>query len=415
MGFTIAIIIFSLIASAFFSGMEIALISSNRMEMEIEKKKETLVAKVITFLAERPEKFIATMLVGNNIAIVIYGIFTGSFIISLLPEISSEILKILIQTVISTLIILVFAEYLPKVIFSLFPNNLFKTFAIPVFFLYWLFAPITAFIMWITNLFLKMIGKEQQEDEIFVKDELRFFISEQLTDSDEEIIDSQVQIFHNALEFADIKVRECMIPRKEIVAMAIDEDIDHIRQKFIETGYSKIIIYQNNIDNVIGYIHSFDLFKKPRTTRSALLPVEFVNETEIAKEVMNKLIKSRKSVAIVNDEYGGTAGMLTVEDVVEELFGEIEDEHDQNKLTEKEISENEFLFSARLEIDYINEQYGLDLPEDEAYETLGGLAVSILEEIPETGEEFKVGDYLFRAEKVSETKIEEIKIIRLDD
>lgn len=415
MGFTIAIIIFSLIASAFFSGMEIALISSNRMEMEIEKKKETLVAKVITFLAERPEKFIATMLVGNNIAIVIYGIFTGSFIISLLPEISSEILKILIQTVISTLIILVFAEYLPKVIFSLFPNNLFKTFAIPVFFLYWLFAPITAFIMWITNLFLKMIGKEQQEDEIFVKDELRFFISEQLTDSDEEIIDSQVQIFHNALEFADIKVRECMIPRKEIVAMAIDEDIDHIRLKFIETGYSKIIIYQNNIDNVIGYIHSFDLFKKPRTTRSALLPVEFVNETEIAKEVMNKLIKSRKSVAIVNDEYGGTAGMLTVEDVVEELFGEIEDEHDQNKLTEKEISENEFLFSARLEIDYINEQYGLDLPEDEAYETLGGLAVSILEEIPETGEEFKVGDYLFRAEKVSETKIEEIKIIRLDD
>lgn len=415
MGFTIAIIIFSLIASAFFSGMEIALISSNRMEMEIEKKKETLVAKVITFLAERPEKFIATMLVGNNIAIVIYGIFTGSFIISLLPEISSEILKILIQTVISTLIILVFAEYLPKVIFSLFPNNLFKTFAIPVFFLYWLFAPITAFIMWITNLFLKMIGKEQQEDEIFVKDELRFFISEQLTDSDEEIIDSQVQIFHNALEFADIKVRECMIPRKEIVAMAIDEDIDHIRLKFIETGYSKIIIYQNNIDNVIGYIHSFDLFKKPRTTRSALLPVEFVNETEIAKEVMNKLIKSRKSVAIVNDEYGGTAGMLTVEDVVEELFGEIEDEHDQNKLTEKEISENEFLFSARLEIDYINEQYGLDLPEDEAYETLGGLAVSILEKIPETGEEFKVGDYLFRAEKVSETKIEEIKIIRLDD
>ncbi|CAI9428726.1 Mg2+ and Co2+ transporter CorB [Candidatus Ornithobacterium hominis] len=415
MGFTIAIIIFSLIASAFFSGMEIALISSNRMEMEIEKKKETLVAKVITFLAERPEKFIATMLVGNNIAIVIYGIFTGSFIISLLPEISSEILKILIQTVISTLIILVFAEYLPKVIFSLFPNNLFKTFAIPVFFLYWLFAPITASIMWITNLFLKMIGKEQQEDEIFVKDELRFFISEQLTDSDEEIIDSQVQIFHNALEFADIKVRECMIPRKEIVAMAIDEDIDHIRLKFIETGYSKIIIYQNNIDNVIGYIHSFDLFKKPRTTRSALLPVEFVNETEIAKEVMNKLIKSRKSVAIVNDEYGGTAGMLTVEDVVEELFGEIEDEHDQNKLTEKEISENEFLFSARLEIDYINEQYGLDLPEDEAYETLGGLAVSILEEIPETGEEFKVGDYLFRAEKVSETKIEEIKIIRLDD
>ncbi|MCT7903779.1 Putative Mg2+ and Co2+ transporter CorB [Candidatus Ornithobacterium hominis] len=415
MGFTIAIIIFSLIASAFFSGMEIALISSNRMEMEIEKKKETLVAKVITFLAERPEKFIATMLVGNNIAIVIYGIFTGSFIISLLPEISSEILKILIQTVISTLIILVFAEYLPKVIFSLFPNNLFKTFVIPVFFLYWLFAPITAFIMWITNLFLKMIGKEQQEDEIFVKDELRFFISEQLTDSDEEIIDSQVQIFHNALEFADIKVRECMIPRKEIVAMAIDEDIDHIRQKFIETGYSKIIIYQNNIDNVIGYIHSFDLFKKPRTTRSALLPVEFVNETEIAKEVMNKLIKSRKSVAIVNDEYGGTAGMLTVEDVVEELFGEIEDEHDQNKLTEKEISENEFLFSARLEIDYINEQYGLDLPEDEAYETLGGLAVSILEKIPETGEEFKVGDHLFRAEKVSETKIEEIKIIRLDD
>lgn len=413
MSFTITIIILSILTSAFFSGMEIALISSNRVEMEIERKKETLISKVITFLMERPQKFIATMLVGNNISIVIYGIFAGKLIVSFLPDFNNEFLTILVQTMISTIIILIFAEYLPKVIFSLFSSNLFKTFAIPAFILYWIFTPITSFIMWLTNLFLKLIGEKQKEDEIFVKDELKFFISEHLADEDE--VDSEVQIFHNALEFSEIKVRECMIPRKEMVAMSIDESIDKVIQKFIETGYSKIIIYQNSIDNIVGYVHAFDMFKKPKNIRHTLLPVDFVNETELAQEVMNKLIKSRKSVAIVNDEYGGTAGMMTVEDVIEELFGEIEDEHDKIKLTEEKINENEYLFSARLEIDYINEQYNLDLPEDEAYETLGGLAVSILEDIPEKGAKFKLSNYLFIAEKVSETKIEEIKIIRLKD
>ena len=236
-------------------------------------------------------------------------------------------------------------------------------------------------------------------------------IEETEVEADEEEIDTEVQIFHNALEFAEIKARECMIPRKEIIGISIDEDINFARERFVETGLSKLIVYQENIDNVIGYIHSFDLFKKPRNIRSALLPVDFVNETESAKDVMNDLIKSRKSVAIVLDEYGGTSGLLTVEDVVEELFGEIEDEHDKVVLTEEEISNTEFLFSARLEIDYINDTYGLQLPESEGYETLGGLAVQINEDIPKVGEELHVEHYTLVIEKTSETKIEEIRII----
>ncbi|MBV7440556.1 hemolysin family protein [Weeksellaceae bacterium TAE3-ERU29] len=413
MGTSITIIILSIIASAFFSGTEIAFISSNRMQLELEAKNETWVSRIMISLVEHGKSFIATMLIGNNISLVIYGIYMGELIMYFIPSLSGT-LGVLVQTFISTIVILITAEFLPKAIFSIYPNKLFKVFVIPAWIIYKIFTPITLFVMGLSNLFLKIVGEKEIEDEIFLKDELKFFISEQLDDNEE--IDAEVQIFHNALDFSEIKSRECMIPRKEIVAVSIDEPIAEVKKKFIETGYSKIIVYQENIDNVIGYIHSFDLFKKPKNIRNTMLPVDFVSETTLAKDVMNDLIKKRKSVAIVLDEYGGTAGMITVEDVVEELFGEIEDEHDKVKLTEKIIKRGEeYLFSARLEIDYINQEYGLELPESEAYETLGGLAVSNLERIPDENEEFNIGEYKFKATKVADTRVEEIRITILKD
>ena len=416
MATTLIIIILSIIASAFFSGMEIAFISSNRMSLELERKKETWVSKMMLYLSDRPQKYIATMLVGNNIALVVYGIFMGDLIMSNLPYLNSDILSLLIQTLISTLVILVTAEFLPKVVFSIYSNELFKFFSFPAWIIFQIFSIFTTFIIWISNIFLQLVGrKEVSEDELFFKQELKYFLSEQLIDADEEEIDTEVQIFHNALEFSEIKVRECMIPRKEIVGVNINESIDYAREKFIDTGFSKLIVYQENMDQVIGYIHSFDLFKKPKNIRSALLPVDFVNETVLAKDVMNRLIKNRKSVAIVLDEYGGTAGLVTVEDVVEELFGEIEDEHDSVQLVQTQISNNEYLFSARLEIDYLNENFGLHLPESDAYETLGGLAVKLNEDLPDIGEEIKVEDYILLIERVSDTRIEEIRIYVLED
>lgn len=416
MATTLIIIILSIIASAFFSGMEIAFISSNRMSLELERKKETWVSKMMLYLSDRPQKYIATMLVGNNIALVVYGIFMGDLIMSNLPDLNSDILSLLIQTLISTLVILVTAEFLPKVVFSIYSNELFKFFSFPAWIIFQIFSIFTTFIIWISNIFLQLVGKKEvSEDELFFKQELKYFLSEQLIDADEEEIDTEVQIFHNALEFSAIKVRECMIPRKEIVGVNINESIDYAREKFIDTGFSKLIVYQENKDQVIGYIHSFDLFKKPKNIRSALLPVDFVNETVLAQDVMNRLIKNRKSVAIVLDEYGGTAGLVTVEDVVEELFGEIEDEHDSVQLVQTQISDNEYLFSARLEIDYLNENFGLHLPESDAYETLGGLAVKLHEDLPDIGEEIMVEDYILLIERVSDTRIEEIRIYVQED
>lgn len=416
MATTLIIIILSIIASAFFSGMEIAFISSNRMSLELERKKETWVSKMMLYLSDRPQKYIATMLVGNNIALVVYGIFMGDLIMSNLPDLNSDILSLLIQTLISTLVILVTAEFLPKVVFSIYSNELFKFFSFPAWIIFQIFSIFTTFIIWISNIFLQLVGKKEvSEDELFFKQELKYFLSEQLIDADEEEIDTEVQIFHNALEFSAIKVRECMIPRKEIVGVNINESIDYAREKFIDTGFSKLIVYQENKDQVIGYIHSFDLFKKPKNIRSALLPVDFVNETVLAQDVMNRLIKNRKSVAIVLDEYGGTVGLVTVEDVVEELFGEIEDEHDSVQLVQTQISDDEYLFSARLEIDYLNENFGLHLPESDAYETLGGLAVKLHEDLPDIGEEIMVEDYILLIERVSDTRIEEIRIYVQED
>lgn len=422
MGFEVIIIICSLVLSAFFSGMEIAYVSSNKIHIEIEKKQNDFLAKILTRLTEKPSKFIATMLVGNNIALVIYGFFMGDLIMEWLSSLQLENgflsylvieLSLLTQTIISTLIILLTAEFLPKVFFQIYSNFLLKFFAIPAYIFYVLFGFISSFIIWVSDLVLKHFFKTEG-DEVqlaFSKVELGNYINEQMERVEEnQEVDSEIQIFQNALDFSEVKSREVMIPRTEIIAADITEEPKELINTFTETGLSKILIYKDTIDNIIGYIHSFELFKKPTNIKSILLSVVFVPETMLVKDVLNILIKKRKSMAVVIDEYGGTSGMMTVEDIVEELFGEIEDEHDSVVLVEQEIDEKHFIFSARLEVDYLNETYKLNIPEGENYETLGGYIVNHTEEIPDQDGVVEIDNFKFIIKQVSNTKIELVEL-----
>ncbi|WP_083265013.1 hemolysin family protein [Urechidicola croceus] len=410
----IIVIIISILLSAFFSGMEIAFVSANKMHIELEKKREGFVAKILTKLTQKSSKFITTMLVGNNIALVVYSFFMGDFIVQLLPmENWNQFWILVIQTIISTVIILITAEFLPKAIFRIYANEFMKIFAIPAYIFYILFHYLSEVITSVSDFLLRIFFNTTSDIEQteFSKAELESYISEQLekTDDNHEV-DSEIQIFQNALEFNDVKAREVMIPRTEILAVDIRESINNTRNLFIETGYSKIIVYKNSLDDILGYVHAFEMFKKPKSLRSILMPVEFIPESMMINDVLNVLTKKKKSITIVLDEYGGTSGMMTVEDIVEELFGEIEDEHDSIELNEVKINEKEFEFSARLEVDYINEKYNLELPEDEGYETLGGLIVYHSENIPEEGEIIEYENYQFIILKASSAKIEEIRL-----
>jgi len=417
------IIILSLILSAFFSGMEIAYVSSNKIHIEIEKKQAGLLSKLLTTITAKPSKFIATMLIGNNIALVIYGFYMGDmlvdwFAVHLSPSsIFVNELSLLSQTVISTLVILVAAEFLPKVFFQIYANTLLKLFAAPAYVFYILFSVISAFVIWITDFILKYIFKTAG-DEVqlaFSKVELGNYISEQMESVQaNDTIDSEIQIFQNALEFTEVKSREVMVPRTELTAIEIHDTISNLSESFTQTGHSKIIVYKTTIDDILGYVHSFDLFKNPKNIKSMLRPVEYVPETMLAKDVLNVLIKKRKSLAVVLDEYGGTSGIMTVEDIIEELVGEIEDEHDTVERIELKKDHNTYVFSARLEVDYINETYKLNLPESENYETLGGFIVNHTEEIPEQNQEIKIGPFHFLIQNVSTTKIELVELIILD-
>lgn len=411
------VIIICLALSAFFSGLEIAFISSDRIFLEIEKNQDNIVAKTLTRITETPSKFIAAMLVGNNISLVVYGIFMGNRIISLFfPEVNASNLPIGIlfyQTLISTIIILITAEFIPKVFFQLYANKLIKLFIIPAAFFYYLFAPIIFFVIKITDLVLKIFFKTSAEvaEISFSKGELGDYIEKQVESvSDKEELDSEIQIFQNALEFSDLKAREVMVPRAELVAINIDKNIQELKEIFMATGFSKIPVYQNSVDDILGYVHTFELLKKPKSIRSILLPVEFIHEPLPINDVLNRLTRKRKSLAVVLDEYGGTSGIITVEDIVEELFGEIEDEHDLVDHYEFKINDNEYEFSARLEVDYLNTTYGFSLPEEEFYETLGGLVVHFTEKIPQQGDVFALDQYEFKILAVSSTKIERIHL-----
>ena len=414
---SLAIIVISLILSAFFSGMEIAFVASNKLHIELMKKRGELNARLLSPLLKSPSRFIATMLVGNNIALVVYGTEMAQVLepfVRCVSKIDSIIL--LLQTLISTAIVLVTAEFIPKIIFGLNANKFMSLFAIPALLFYYGLYFIVSLVISLSNFTLKhFLGISQPDTKpVFGRVDLQKYIEEQtagLMVEDEQ--DPEIQIFQNALDFSKVKARECMIPRNEIVAIEIHEPIETLKEKFIETGFSKIVVYKDNIDQVIGFTHSYELFKQPKDIKSILLPIALIPETITANEVLNLFIKERKSVALVVDEYGGTSGLLTVEDVVEEIFGEIEDEHDSIVLEETKINENTFVFSGRFEIDFLNQKYQLDLPESEDYETLNGLILFKHQSIPLVDEKIAIEGFNFLILEVNKTRIEKVQLLRL--
>jgi putative hemolysin len=412
------IILSCLVLSAFFSGMEIAFVSANRIELAIDKQKGGFISVLLKKITQNPSRFIATMLVGNNIALVAYGIFMGDRITALFFQDSAlqsgeDFSILLYQTLISTMIILITAEFLPKVFFQLYANRLLKFFLLPTTFFYYFLAPISRSIIILTDGVLKRFF-QVETDQVqlsFSKVELGDYIEEQIEQSlDKDNLDSEIQIFQNALEFSDVKVREAMVPRAEIIAVAQDTCIKELQKLFVSTGLSKILIYRNTLDDIIGYVHAFEMFKQPKNLKSILLPMAQVHEPMPVNQALKVLTKQRKSIAVVIDEYGGTAGIVTLEDIVEELFGEIEDEHDSIAHFEKKHDEETYEFSARLEVDYLNQTYDLGLPENEFYETLGGMIVFHTEDIPDKGAVIEIDAFSITVVKVSSTKIERLLV-----
>lgn len=414
----IVVIIICLLLCAFFSGMEIAFVSSNKIFLEIEKKQDNFISKILTKLTEKPSKFIATMLVGNNVSMVVYGFFMGDLLMKWIHTFSfhlSDFASLLTQTVVSTLIVLITAEFLPKVFFQVYANKLMKFFAVPSYVFYFVFNYISSFIIWISDFILSKFFKTEGDyvPAFFSKGELGHYINEQMSAvENHEEVDSEIQIFQNALEFSGVKARDIMTPRTELVAVEVYDSITELKELFITTGYSKILVYQNSLDDIIGYVHSFELFKKPRSIKSIMIPVEFVPETIFIKDGLSLLTKKRKSVAVVLDEYGGTSGIITVEDIIEELFGEIEDEHDNDEeLTEQQLDEKTYLFSARLEVEYLNEVYKLNIPENDSYTTLGGFIVNTSKEFPQIGDQIVIENFHFLIQEATNKKIEVVKMI----
>jgi CBS domain containing-hemolysin-like protein len=408
--------------SAFFSGMEIAFVSCNRVFLEIEKNKKGIIAKILKYITSNSSRFITSMLVGNNFCLVVYGIFMGNKIVELLyPSLNAGPLPLnilFIQTLISTFIILITAEFLPKVFFQLYANQMIKYFALPSSIFYTFFMPVSLLILKITDNFLRFFSNSKSDkiELTFSKNELGEYIEEQL-ESIENIdqLDSEIEFFQNALEFSETKAREVMIPRAEIIGISKSENISKLSSLFESTGYSKIPVYDENIDDIIGFVHAFEMLKKPNSISEILLPIEYFHEPNLITEVLKKLTRKRKTIAVVLDEYGGTAGLLTVEDIVEELFGEIEDEYDNLERYEKKINASTFEFSARLEIDYLIRKYKFELPRDENYETLGGLIFHMTGEIPKKDTILSINDLEIKVISVLSNKIESVAIKKLND
>ena len=415
----ILFILISLIFSAFFSGMEIAFVSANKLKIELDSKQGVFTSKILSNFQQDQKRFIGAMLVGNNIALVVYGIFAGSLILTAIFGVDDAkyaaypTITLLIQTLISTLVILLTAEFLPKAIFRSDPNRWLNIFAIPLLLVYIVLWIPAWLITGLSNLFLKVFLKADTNTENveFGKIDLDHYIkeiSEKLKPDDD--IDHEIQIFQNALDFSKVKARDCLIPRNELIAVEFNESIEVVTKKFIEHGLSKILIYRGNIDNIIGYVHCNELFKRPEKIKNILLPVSIVPEPMQANEVLELLIKQNRNLAVVVDEFGGTSGIVTIEDVVEEIFGEIEDEHDKEDIIEKEIGEDHYLFSGRIEIDYLNERYDLDIEEEGDYDTLAGFIIHHHEDIPDEGHIIEVEDLKLTVKKVSETRIELVEV-----
>lgn len=402
--------------------MEIAYVSSNKVFLSIEKKQNNFNAKVLAKLTEKPSQFITSMLVGNNVVLVIYGIYSGDLLMNWINSFDYQLsgfASLLLQTIISATIILMTAEFLPKVFFQIYANSFVKLFATPAYLFYQLFYWVSRFIIWISDFILKKFFKTEgdQAQDYFSKVELGNYINEQMSGiSDEDEIDSEIQIFQNALEFSDLKARDIMTPRTEIAGVDILDPVAELKDLFVNTGYSKIVVYQNSIDDIIGYVHSFELFKKPRDIKSIMIPIEYVPETVYIKDLLDILTKKRRSMAVILDEYGGTSGIVTVEDIIEELFGEIEDEHDlDEELIDQKINDDAYLFSARLDVEFINQKYGLNIPESDSYSTLGGFIVHNTKEIPQSEEKIRIEDFEITIHSASNKKIELVRLSILEE
>lgn len=414
----LAIILVSMLFSAFFSGMEIAFISSNKLRIEVDKKQGVFGARIISMFTGKPGEYIATMLVGNNISLVIYGMVMA---ILLEPAIrlytSSDIVILIIQTLISTLIILFAAEFLPKTIFRISPNTALKIFSVPVVIFYVLLYPITRLTIAVSGFILRnFMGVPRGGNSypnVFGKVDLDNLVSESNPENGEtDDAEHEIKFFQNALDFSNVRLRDCMVPRTEIVALEETSSIEELRQKFIESGLSKILIYKESTDNIIGYINSKELFKNPVDLHSMIMSILHVPETMPANKMLQSFIREHKSISVVVDEFGGTSGVVTMEDILEEIIGEIEDEHDTSELTENKLNENEYIFSARHEIDYLNEKYKLDIPKTDDYETLAGLILTHYESIPKLNDRITIDDFSFRILDVSETRIELVQLIK---
>ncbi len=412
------IILLMLLASAFFSGMEIAFISANRLKVEIDKKKGLFSGKIIAAFVSKPSFFIAALLLGNNIALVIYGIFMAQQLVFPLPEaINNDFVVLLLQTIVATLIILFTAEFLPKVLFRIKSNKILHFFALPIFFFYLFLYPLTRLFLSLSTFFLKYILglKIKQEVYAFSPIDLDNYIKDfYIKTPENQELDEDLIMFQNVISFKEVKLRECMIPRPEIDAIEINESIKNLKNLFVESGRSKILVYDDSIDNIIGYTHSFDLLSDPKNIRSILRQTLIVPETMLAQDLLQLFIKKHKTIAVVVDEFGGTSGILTMEDVLEEILGEIYDEYDTEEFTDKKISENEYILSGRLEIDYINEKYFLDIPESEEYKTIAGFVLQHNESIPKQNEIIQIDNMKFHILQVTETKIEKLNLIILE-
>lgn len=408
------LIIGSLLCSAFFSAMELAYISANRLRVEVLRNQQNFQGKILALFYRKESNMIAFLLLGNNVALVLYGIAAGEILNPVIANfgIQDQGIILVIQTILSTLIVLITAEFLPKALVQLNPNRALDLGLFPMALLYVLLYLPTQFIMLISSGFLKLMGSEKDHNKrVFSKVDLENYVDELSANlSDEEEFGNDMLLLRNALDFSHVKARDCMIPRPEIIALDINDSIDEAKKLMISKGLSKLIIYRDDIDNIIGYIHSFDLFKQPASIKQIIKPISFVPTVVTGKELLEKFTNQASNFAVVTDEYGGTAGIITLEDVIEEIFGEIEDEHDKEALTEVQISENEYLFSARIDIDYLNEAYGFGFEESEAYDTLAGLIIEHLERLPAEGDRIQIGGCTLAVEKVSERKIETVRL-----
>ena len=412
---TLSVILICLLLSAFFSGMEIAFLTSNKLRIEIDKSKKGVTQALIDLFISHSGMYITTLLVGNNVVMVIYGIFMSDLLVKQFEFLHLSIgVELFVETLVSTLIILVFAEFLPKTVFRLRSNLFLKLFSVPVFLFYLLFFPLSYFSVWLGGWLLRIFtGRKlghKEPNRAFGKVDLNNLIEEGEVNARQEEEMHVIKLFRNALDFSEVKLRECIVPRPDVVALSIDSSIEELTQLFIDTGLSRILIYKESIDDIIGYVHISTLFKDPPTIAKALSRVLIVPETMSAQRLLNLFIRDQKSVAVVVDEFGITAGIVTIEDIMEEIFGEIEDEHDHLNLKEVMISEQEYIFSGRLEVDYLNEKYHLDLEEREEYETLAGLVLYFNQSIPQEGETIVVNNLTFKILSVKNARIEEIKV-----